>query len=182
MKKLTNFLSSMLFPALIALVAFVAIASFTWKLAFVEPVPEYAAFDTNFYYSTEAVQEKYAWYNETQRHLYVRNAFTFDLAFPVLYVFLLLTAMAFFIKRFKNSSKLPLLYCIPLLTGISDVAENSVVSWIMLTGVTPIKSVLASSFTLSKWILLYLSIGTIGMLFATYIYKTLRERIAGQRH
>ncbi|HON88919.1 MAG TPA: hypothetical protein P5519_01020 [Spirochaetia bacterium] len=181
MSRITNFLSKMLIPSLLMLIIFVIIASFSWKLAFNEPVPEFAAFDTNLYYSPDSVLEKYQWYSPEQRKLYVSNAFTFDLAFPILYVLLLLTVCAFFIKRLKQPKWLMVIYILPLLTGILDIAENITVSYIMLQGVGKTSALLASTLTATKWIFLYISIGVIGLLFATYCYTIIREKIAGQK-
>lgn len=171
MRRLTNFLSRMLLPALVALAVFIGIASFTWDLAFINPVPEEAAFDTSLHYSPDEVQGKYNWYTEAQRNLYIRNAFTFDLAFPVLYVFVLLTACAFFIKRLNSGPLLGLAYLVPFMAGLADIAENSTISWIMAHGVTQTNSLAASVLTEVKWALLYASIGILGLLFLLYSFK-----------
>lgn len=176
MSRITDYLSRMLIPAFLMLIIFVIIASFSWKLAFVEPVPDFAAFDTNLFYSPDSVLGKYQWYSHEQRVLYVKNAFTFDLAFPMLYVLLLLAACGFCIKRLKCPKWLAFFYAIPLLTGFADIAENVTVSHIMLHGVTKTTALAASMLTLVKWILLYTSIGIIGALFATYCYKLIREK------
>ncbi len=161
----------MLLPALAALAVFIGIASFTWDLAFINPVPDEAAFDTSLQYSPDEVQGKYDWYTEAQRNLYIRNAFTFDIAFPVLYVFVLLAACAFFIKRLNAGRLLALVYLVPFLAGLVDMAENSTISWIMAHGVSRTSAVLASVLTQVKWVLLYASIGILGLLFLTYSFK-----------
>lgn len=181
MNRITDFLSRMLIPSLLMLIIFVIIASFSWNLAFVDPVPEFAAFDTNLFYSPDSVLEKYQWYSAEQRVLYVKNAFTFDLAFPILYVFLLLTASGFFVKKLKGPNWLTIFYALPLLTGLADIAENISVSYIMLHGVSKASALAASMLTLLKWMFLYGSIGIIGLLFAAYSYKLIREKITSQK-
>ncbi|MBV1758311.1 MAG: hypothetical protein KMY55_10785 [Dethiosulfatibacter sp.] len=111
--------------------------------------------DTSFFYTSQKLYDIAESYGEAGRAYYIRSRFSFDIVWPIVYLFFLVTMMTFLF----NSS----LHLIPFLGVFFDFLENLGASYVMFrypldTGfiatITPI-------FTLLKWIFIYISFGLI---------------------
>jgi hypothetical protein len=106
---------------------------------------------------TYSAQDLYRWadaYGEEGRSAYVRARFTFDLLWPLVYTFFLVTAISWLLARaFPAGSRWQCANLVPLAAALFDYAENVSTSLVMLRfpAQTPILDVLAPIFTLVKW-------------------------------
>ena len=100
-------------------------------------------------------------YGEAGRKEYVRSHFTFDLAWPLVYTFFLVTAISWLFGRgFPLSSPWQRANLAPLAAMLLDFLENISTSLVMLAYPQPLPLIawLAPFFTLLKWITVGLSI------------------------
>jgi hypothetical protein len=111
--------------------------------------------DTSFFYTSQDLSDIAESYGEAGRAYYIRSRFTFDIIWPIVYLFFLVSILTFL---FKNTLNL-----IPFLGALFDLLENLGASFVMyrypldaglITSLTPI-------FTLMKWIFIYISFGLI---------------------
>ena len=99
----------------------------------------------------------YRWaeaYGEDGREEYIRARFTFDLAWPLVYGFFLVTAITWlYSKAFPAGSIWRLANTAPLVGMLFDYLENMSTSLVMarFPAQTPLFDWLAGFFTLSKW-------------------------------
>ena len=113
--------------------------------------------DLSFYYSAD---DLYRWaeaYGEVGRAAYVRARFTFDLAWPLVYTFFLVTAVSWvFSKAFAADSPWQMANLAPVLGMLFDFLENISTSLVMLRYPqgTPVLDSLAAVFTALKWVLI----------------------------
>lgn len=116
--------------------------------------------DTSFFYSPSKLYRMAEVYGALGRQEYVQARFTFDLIFPILYTFFLVTSISWvFGKGFPTESRWQLANLIPLAGMLFDYFENIATSIIMLrypAGSGLIAS-LAPAFTLLKWSFIGLS-------------------------
>jgi len=118
--------------------------------------------DTSFFYSPADLTRMAEAYGEQGRQAYVRARFTFDLIFPIVYTFFLVTSLSWvFVKGFPASSRWQLANLVPLLGMLCDYLENITASFVMLRYPSPavIAAALAPVFTLLKWSFIGLSFG-----------------------
>jgi hypothetical protein len=99
----------------------------------------------------------YRWaeaYGEQGRRDYVHARFTFDVAWPLVYTFFLVTAISWLCaKAFQPSSRWQLANLAPVLGMSFDFLENFATSLVMarFPQPTPVLDSLAAVFTLLKW-------------------------------
>jgi hypothetical protein len=99
----------------------------------------------------------YRWavaYGEQGRQEYVRARFTFDVAWPLVYTFFLVTAISWLCARaFEPASRWQLANLAPALGMLFDFLENMATSLVMRRYPlpTPLLDALAGVFTLLKW-------------------------------
>lgn len=111
--------------------------------------------DTSLFYTPGDLYRMAEAYGPAGRAAYVRARFTFDLVFPLVYAFFLVTALGWLCRRtFPPGSRWQLANRVPLLGALFDYAENSATSLVMLRypARTPVVDVLAPLFTLAKWL------------------------------
>ena len=92
----------------------------------------------------------------TGRQAYIHARFTFDVAWPLVYTFFLVTAMSWLFQRgFPPESPWQLANLVPLLAALFDFLENITTSWVMarFPEPAPLAGILASLATPLKWTL-----------------------------
>jgi hypothetical protein len=110
--------------------------------------------DLSLFYSKG---DLYRWaeaYGEQGRQDYVRARFTFDVAWPLVYTFFLVTAISWLCaKAFQPGSRWQLANLAPVLGMSFDFLENIATSLVMrrFPQPTPLVDALAGIFTLLKW-------------------------------
>ncbi|OQY35410.1 MAG: hypothetical protein DRI56_10360 [Chloroflexota bacterium] len=162
-------------------VALAALATFLAFTAFVLPrqaakaetqTGTSASPDTSYIYSPDDLYQMAETYGEKGRQAYVRARFTFDLIFPIIYTFFLVTATSWLAGKTLNaSSPWMRVNLIPVLGMIFDYLENTFASLVMWRYPTKtLAAFLTPAFTFLKWIFiigsfLLLIIGIIGWLW-----------------
>lgn len=117
--------------------------------------------DLSFYYSSSDLYQMAESYGEAGRMEYVHARFTFDVVWPFVYLFFLVTSMSWIDSRaYAEDSRWQLSNLLPLLGGLLDFLENFSTSLVMyrFPAPTPVVDSLASFFTMSKWVVIGLSI------------------------
>lgn len=125
--------------------------------------------DLSFYYSPADLHRMAASYGEQGRAEFVRSHWTFDLVWPLVYTFFLVTAISWLGERgFSPGSRWRMLNLLPLAAIFFDYAENAATSLVMLRFPLrlPLIEMLASISTPAKWIMVVMSFAA---LFAALI-------------
>ena len=143
-----------LIAAVIIFVAFVAVANplaakYMDGLTGGAPSP-----DTSFFYGTQELFNMAEGYGAEGRHGYILMRFTFDLAFPVIYLFFLVAVITKFLSYIPVGSRLRLLNLMPFLAAGFDLAENIFAAVVM--GRYPVKAMAAANIapyaSTVKWV------------------------------
>lgn len=88
--------------------------------------------DTSLLYSGGKLYSMAKWYGAEGREAYLHARWTFDLAFPFVYTFFLVTAVSWVLNRaLPERSRLRLLNLLPLAAIAFDFLENSMTSIVM---------------------------------------------------
>jgi uncharacterized membrane protein len=113
--------------------------------------------DLSIYYSSADLYNMAEAYGEAGRAKYIQVRFTFDLIWPIVYTFFLVTSISWvFAKAFLPKSNWQLANLAPVLGMVFDYLENIAASWVMWRYPlrTPVVDWLAGVFTAFKWILI----------------------------
>ena len=113
--------------------------------------------DLSFYYSAGYLYRLAEAYGQAGRAAFVRTRFTFDVIWPLLYTFTLVTAISWaFGKAFSPGSPWQMANLAPVFGMLFDFLENISTSLVMLRypQPTPVLDSLASVFTMLKWVTL----------------------------
>jgi hypothetical protein len=135
--------------------------------------------DTSFFYSAGDLYRMAEAYGPEGRAAYVRARVTFDVAFPLVYTFFLVTAISWvFARAFPPASRWQRANLAPLAGALFDLLENAATSLVMarFPAQTPIAAALAPLFTLAKWVFV---IGSFVLLFvgiAAALWRRIRRR------
>jgi hypothetical protein len=114
--------------------------------------------DLSFFYSSTDLYRWAGAYGEAGRQAYVRSHFTFDVAWPLVYTFFLITALSWLYGRsFPPDSPWQLVNLAPLLAVLFDFLENLTTSLVMAlypaqTWLADSLAFLATISTPLKWI------------------------------
>ena len=111
--------------------------------------------DTSFFYSSTDLYNMAETYGAEGRAAYVRARFTFDLIFPLTYLFFLATSISWVMLRAvpDANSRWRLLNLFPVFGALFDYLENISASIVMVNYPqhTVLMDSLAPIFTLMKW-------------------------------
>ncbi|OHD82506.1 MAG: hypothetical protein A3J97_11640 [Spirochaetes bacterium RIFOXYC1_FULL_54_7] len=151
--------------------------------------PVGASFDTSFFYTPAQAIERLGLYSPEGRAAYVYDRWTFDLAWPLVYGFFLLSGWAFGMsclvpaegKGRDRGSAFWLL--VPALSIFFDFVENAAVTVLMLAyPAAPLGAAVAASVgTVIKWVFVVIGMsGAIGLPLAGGIAVMLRRRGSGR--
>jgi hypothetical protein len=111
--------------------------------------------DTSLFYTPEELYEMAEAYGPEGRSYYIRARFTFDLIFPLVYLFFLATSVSWIYGRvFAPGTLWRLANLVPVLGALFDFLENTSASLVMarFPDRTPVVDTLAPLFTFVKWI------------------------------
>lgn len=136
--------------------------------------------DSSFYYSPDDLYAMAAGYGEAGRRAYVRARFTFDLIWPLVYVLFLSSGIGWsFGRLFSPGSRLQWANLLPVAGAGFDLLENLSASLVMVRypARAPIVDLLASPFTMVKWVLVNSSI----VILLLGVLLVLWQRIRGRR-
>lgn len=116
--------------------------------------------DMSLLYSADDLYRMAQTYGEPGRAFYIRARFTFDLIWPLVYVFFLGTATSWVNRKaFAENSPWHLTNLAPLVSGLFDYLENLCASLVMFRypAHTAVLDIIAPLFTLAKWVMLGVS-------------------------
>ncbi len=134
--------------------------------------------DTSLFYDSNKLIQMAEVYGEDGRAAYLQARWGFDLAFPIIYTFFLITSTSFLFKKGNvNSSKLALLNIVPLVAMILDLAENTTASVVMVS--YPLRHVwaelLVPILTPLKWLFVTFSILQVFVGLLNYLVRAIIE-------
>lgn len=135
--------------------------------------------DLSLWYTPSDLHRMAEAYGEAGRQEYVRSHFTFDLAWPLVYTFFLVTAISWlFARGFPLTSHWQLANLAPLAAMLLDFLENISTSLVMLAYPQPLTVIawLAPIFTFLKWMAVGLSIILLLVGVAAAILSGLRKK------
>jgi len=133
--------------------------------------------DTSLFYSAQALYDMAEAYGPQGRAAYLRARWTFDLAFPAVYTFFLVTAVSWLFGRaFPAGQPWRRANLVPLLAALFDLLENSATSLVIwrYPARTPVVDALAGVITAAKW----LFVGASFVLLLAGVALALRRRTA----
>jgi hypothetical protein len=111
--------------------------------------------DLSLYYTADDLYQMAQAYGEEGRAAYIRARFTFDVVWPLVYTFFLVTALSWLSDRvLPTGSVWQLANLAPILAASLDFLENLATSLIMwrFPMQTPVVDILAGPFTALKWL------------------------------
>lgn len=165
--------------ALAALLVFIAFSALVLPRQSRSQGNEAGTPDLSIYYSAA---DLYRWaeaYGEQGRQDYVRARFTFDVAWPLVYTFFLVTAIGWLCARaFEPGSRWQLANLAPVLGMLFDFLENIATSLVMsrYPQPTPLLDSLAGIFTLLKWGFIAASFLLLVVALGAAIWKRISQR------
>jgi hypothetical protein len=128
--------------------------------------------DTSFFYSGADLYRIAESYGEDGRSNYVLLRWTFDVVWPLVYLFFLFSLSVQLSKSFK-SKWLNHIHWIPILATVFDFLENILITIVMV--IFPVKILwlgnIAAMSTLAKWVLLYASFALISVLLLGHLIR-----------
>ena len=136
--------------------------------------------DLSIYYSAGDLYDMAEGYGQGGRDDYIRARFTFDLVWPLVYTFFLVTTISWIYKRIvPEGSTWRLINLLPVLGMLGDYLENAATSIVMwrfpLT--TPLIDWIAGIFTTLKWLLItgsFISL-LVGLILLAWIFVRRRQ-------
>jgi len=136
--------------------------------------------DTSFWYSVDDLYQFAESYGEAGRAAYVRARWTFDLIYPLVYAFFLISTVSWtFAFAIPAASRWRRVNLIPFFSMIFDYLENIASSLVMARYPQPMEVAanLAPVFTLLKWFFVSASflILVLGLVLATRARLTYRQ-------
>ena len=135
--------------------------------------------DTSLFYTPSVLYRLAESYGVEGRQAYVRARFTFDVAWPLVYTFFLVTTLTWLFGRaLPPSSPARLVNLAPLAAALFDFLENASTSWVMLRYPTQLPAVdwLAGVFTFLKWALIAVNFVLVLLGIALVAWKRLQAR------
>jgi hypothetical protein len=134
--------------------------------------------DTSFFYSTDDLYRMADAYGEMGRAAYVRVRFTFDLVWPIVYLFFLGTSLSWSLARaLPEGNRLRMLNLFPAFGWLFDMLENIAASAVMLNypSHTLIVDVLSPVFIFLKWVFIGGSFVILVPAFLAALWRQLRR-------
>jgi len=167
--------------ALIALLVFIGFSVLVLPRQSRSQGSEAGTPDLSLFYSKGDVYHWAEAYGEQGRRDYVRARYTFDVAWPLVYTFFLVTAIGWLCGRaFEPESRWQLANLAPALGMLFDFLENIATSLVMARypQPTPVLDSLAAVFTLLKWGFIAASFVLLIVALGVAVWKRLLRQIA----
>ena len=113
--------------------------------------------DTSFFYAPQELLQAAEEYGEEGRQAYILARWTFDLAFPLIYVSYLVAGISWFYQKVKNPPRwISLTNLLPAGAGLFDYLENTGASLVMglYPGQVPGLALATAILSAIKWLLI----------------------------
>lgn len=134
--------------------------------------------DQSFFYTPDELYQMAEAYGSEGRSSYIRARFTFDLIWPLVYMFFLGASLGWLCgKLIDETSRLRLLPWLPLLGGLFDYLENIAAAMVMARYPDPtnLAASIAPYLTLLKWSCIAISFAVILVLIVKNGFNRLRS-------
>ena len=137
--------------------------------------------DTSIFYTPTDLYRMAQAYGPEGRAYYIRSRFTFDVAWPMVYTFFLVSTLTAVLRRLKAKHRWKLVNVLPFGAMLLDFGENSLASVVFYRYplATPVIAHMTPAFTLSKWaaigICFILLAGTLIAFFIRKIFPKKKE-------
>lgn len=171
--------------ALVALVIFVVFSALTLpgQSAMAEEYSQGTGSpDTSLFYNGDDLYRMAELYGPEGRAAYLKARWTFDLAFPLVYTFFLVTAASWLLNRIlPEESRWRLLNLVPIAAMLLDLLENTTTSLVMSRFPLhcPPGELLAPLFTPLKWLFVGGSFIILVVSFFIAVVKSLQKKTPG---
>ena len=118
-----------------------------------------ASADTSLFYTSARLYEIAQEYGAEGISYYIRSRYTFDIAWPIVYMFFLVSSLTMTFRFLPIKNIFRFSHLLPLAAVLFDFIENGLVSIVFYRypASTPVIAELAPFFTLFKWICLGVS-------------------------
>lgn len=134
--------------------------------------------DTTFDYEAEDLLQMAQDYGLEGRRAYIIMRFTFDLAFPFVYLFFLVAASTKLLSYLPKSSRFRCFNIIPFFAAFFDFAENILTATVM--GMYPKEATFAAQIapyaSMIKWAFVGISFALVAVLAVYRVYRLLRKK------
>ena len=140
-------------------------------------------FDLRFGYSTTDVNKYLAFLSSEGKQVYLNKFYLFDSFYPIIYtIFYILTLSLLLSLCFPNIRKANFLLLIPIIGSIFDYLENNFIKTFLndVNGINDFNVKLSSTFTILKFISIYVTFAIMIILLVTLIIKIFRNEIEWQ--
>ena len=172
------FIASVIILVLFVGIANPVVAKYMDKVTGGAPSP-----DTFLGYNASELLDMARDYGQEGRDAYVLMRFTFDLVFPAIYLFFLVSAITRLLYKTPEGSKIRLLNLLPFLAVIFDLLENSMTATVM--GMYPKEAVFAASAapyaSVIKWIFVGSSFALVGVLAIYRLIAFIAKKARAQK-
>lgn len=135
--------------------------------------------DTTFFYSTNDLYRFAEEYGQAGRAAYVRARGTFDVVWPLVYTFFLVTGISWLSMRaFPPHSRWQILNLVPVMAMLFDFLENGCASMVMLRypQLSPLAAALAPPASVIKWALVMGSFVLLLVIMSVAVWKKLWKK------
>ncbi|KAF0092495.1 MAG: hypothetical protein FD141_679 [Fusobacteria bacterium] len=134
--------------------------------------------DTSFFYTVEKLYQIAEVYGETGRQYYINSRFTFDVVWPIVYGFFLVSALSLTFKKPIAGKSFYVFNLLPLFGIGFDFSENITVAYVMFRyPQTTFVAYLAPYFTLIKWLFIYLAFGFLIIGVIIKVFQIVQRRV-----
>ncbi len=185
--KILNNLSRWFTKKTTLLVFIVALLIFTGFIVFVLPAVSVATKeitgtslspDTSLFYRVEKLYQIAEVYGEEGRQYYINSRFTFDVVWPVVYGFFLISALSLTFKKPIAGKSFYIFNLLPLFGMVFDFLENIMVSYLMFRyPQTTFVAYLAPYCTLMKWLMIYLAFVLLIIGVSIKVFQIVKTRV-----
>jgi hypothetical protein len=137
--------------------------------------------DTSFFYTVERLYQIVEIYGETGRQYYINSRFTFDVIWPLVYGFFLVTALSMTFKKPIAKKSFYMFNLLPLSGIIFDYLENITIAYLMFKyPKTTFIAYLALYFTLMKWLFIYLAFVVLIIGVSIKSFQKVKRKVIGR--
>ncbi|NMO95049.1 hypothetical protein [Paenibacillus lemnae] len=132
--------------------------------------------DSSFVYTAEDLYRIADIYGEEGRKEYIQARFTFDIVWPLVYLFFLCTLLTSLYRFLPERSRWRFIHLLPLGGWLFDLLENLGASLVMYRypQPTPVVAQLTPVFTLLKWMMIYGSFAAAGIGIILLLIRAVR--------
>jgi hypothetical protein len=134
--------------------------------------------DTSFIYSADELYEMADSYGQEGRNAYIFMRFTFDLAWPLVYLFFMAAVISNLLRCFNEDSKLRYLNLVPFAGALFDYLENIFAA--ITVSRFPLKTIIVAEltpvWTLIKWVTLGFGFAVLFVLIIYRLYKLIAKK------